>query len=163
MYGNIQVLCFAWVFDWGRIYFEEIAISSETSVPTTKLRCVSCVKSGNVDTKDLASLSGHRKPAAAFRNRGRVTQLLLGRHAAPAIVFATGNAFLTQPSSAVTTSIQSDIIFNNVCVCVCVFVLVISVSLLWNVADSFLVSFQEHHFQVNKVTCDFYFWGNFKD
>jgi hypothetical protein len=55
-------------------------------------------------------------------HRGRVTQLLLGRQAAPAIVFATGNAFLTQPSSAVTTCIESDIIFNNVCVyaCVCV-------------------------------------------
>jgi len=50
---------------------------------------------------------------------------------APAIVFATGNAFLTQPSSAVTTC-ESDIIFNNVCVCmfVCVCVWVISVRLL---------------------------------
>jgi len=50
-----------------------------------------------------------------------------------------------------------------VCVCVCVCVWVISVRLLWNVADSFLASFQEHNFQVNKVTCDFYFGGSLKD
>jgi hypothetical protein len=61
-------------------------------------------------------------------HRGRVTEWLLGREVAPAIVFASDNAFLTHTSIAVTICIESDIIvvFNIVCVCVCV----ISINLL---------------------------------
>jgi hypothetical protein len=34
---------------------------------------------------------------------------------------------------------------------------------LENVTENFSDSSQENHFEVNKVTCDFYLWGSLKD